>query len=158
MRDLEQTDVQRTERLDRYRKLIVEAWRRQRIPNKEMASRIGRSLSLTNKLKAGTTPLTGPIIDQFVEALGIDPVRAMFAVDIAYSHMSYFDPKFHSACTTAITFFDQIMVQCGYGKGIADLAAAEDLTAERVEATARAAAASLATAFVQRHFPGQGVS
>ena len=64
----------------------------------------------------------------------------------------------HSACTTAITFFDQIMVQCGYGKGIADLAAAEDLTAERVEATARAAAASLATAFVQSHFPGQGVS
>lgn len=50
------------------------------------------------------------------------------------------------------------MVQCGYGKGIADLAAAEDLTAERVEATARAAAASLATAFVQSHFPGQGVS
>ena len=158
MRDLEQTEGQKKERMNRYRLLFVEEWRRQRFTNAEMAIRLGKSLSLTNKLKAGTTPLTAPVIDKFVEVLGINPIRAMFAVDIAMSHMSYFDPAFQSACTTAITFFDQIMVEFGYGRGLCDLALTDNPTAQRVEETARLAASTLASSFLRSQPPGHGLS
>lgn len=158
MRDLEQTDGQNQERMNRYRLLFVEEWRRQRFTNVEMARLLGKSLSLTNKLKAGTTPLTAPIIDRFVEVLGIDPIRAMFAVDIALSHTCYFEPGFQSACTTAIKFFDQVMVEFGYKRGLADLAMTPDLTAERVEETARVAASTLASSFLRSQPPGHGLS
>ena len=157
MRDLEQTESQRIERQDRFRRLFVEEWRRQRITNVDMAKRLGRSLSLTNKLKAGTTPLTGPIIDQFVQVLGIDPIRAMFAVDIALSHLSYFDPKFQSACTTALSFFEKITVEFGYGRGLAEIAA-EAVTPDQVELCAREAAATLARSFVRPRPPGHGLA
>ncbi|RYE97924.1 MAG: hypothetical protein EOO77_38150, partial [Oxalobacteraceae bacterium] len=67
MRYVEQTEGQNQERMNRYRLLFVEEWRRQRFTNAQMAKRLGKSLSLTNKLKAGTTPLTAPVIDKFVE-------------------------------------------------------------------------------------------
>jgi hypothetical protein len=158
MRDLEQTDGQKQERMNRYRLLFVEEWRRQRFTNAQMAIRLGKSLSLTNKLKAGTTPLTAPVIDKFVEVLGINPIRAMFAVDIAMSHMSYFDPAFQSACTTAITFFDQVMVEFGYARGLSDPAMADTITAERVEETARMAASTLAASFLRGQPTGHGHS
>lgn len=158
MRDLEQTEGQKQERLNRYRLLFVEEWRRQRFTNAQMATRLGKSLSLTNKLKAGTTPLTAAVIDKFVEVLGIDPIRAMFAVDIAMSHMSYYDPAFQSACTTAITFFDQVIVEFGYRRGLSDLAMTENLTAQRVEETARTAASTLAASFLRSQPPGHGLS
>lgn len=156
MRDLEQTDGHKQERMNRYRLLFVEEWRRQRFTNAQMAIRLGKSLSLTNKLKAGTTPLTAPVIDKFVEVLGINPIRAMFAVDIAMSHMSYFDPAFQSACTTAITFFDHVMVECGYARGLSDPAVAGTITAERVEETARMAASTLAASFLRCQPTGHG--
>lgn len=158
MRDLEQTEGQKQERLNRYRLLFVEEWRRQRFTNAQMAMRLGKSLSLTNKLKAGTTPLTAPVIDKFVEVLGIDPIRAMFAVDIAMSHMSYFDPGFQSACATAIKFFDQVLVEFGYGRGLADVPVSDNLTADRVEETARVAASTLASSFLRSQPPGHGLS
>lgn len=158
MRYVEQTEGQNQERMNRYRLLFVEEWRRQRFTNAQMAKRLGKSLSLTNKLKAGTTPLTAPVIDKFVEVLGINPIRAMFAVDIAMSHMSYFDPAFQSACTTALTFFDQVMVEFGYARGLADFPATNNLTAERVEETARMAASTLASSFLRSQPPGHGLS
>lgn len=161
MRDLEPTETQRIARLDRFRKLFVEEWRRQRITNVDMAQRLGRSLSLTNKLKAGATPLTGPIIDQFVQVLGIHPIRAMFAVDIAHDHMSYFDPRWQSACTTAISFLDKVIVEFGYGKGLVEAAAgaaSAGVTADQVELSARAAATTLANSFVRPQPPGHGLT
>lgn len=158
MRCQKQIETQRLERLDRYRKLFVEEWRRQRITNVDMACRLGRSLSLVNKLKKGSTPLTGPIIDQFIRILGIDPIRAMFAVDIAQSHMSYFDPKFQSACTTAISFFDQVAVEFGYGEGWVDLPPSDNVAVNHVDLSARAAAATLASSFVRPQPTGHGFS
>ena len=157
MRDLELTAAQRLSRLDCYRLLIVEAWRRQRITNKDMASRLGRSLSLTNKLKAGATPLTGPLIDQFVMVLGIDSVRAFFAVNLAHNHMSYFDPKFQSACSTTLSFFENVLQECGYS-GFEDLAAEGSLSTAKVDIAAQAAAATLAGSFLRAGPTGQGVS
>ena len=46
-------------------------WRLKKVTNAEMARRLGKSLSLVNKIRAGQTPFTGRLIDQFVDILPV---------------------------------------------------------------------------------------
>lgn len=51
-----------------FRRLFLHEWRRRRITNKEMARRLGRSLSLINKIKACNAAVTPVIHNQLVLA------------------------------------------------------------------------------------------
>ena len=77
-----------------FRRLFLHEWRRRRITNKEMARRLGRSLSLINKIKACNAAVTPVIHNQLVAVLEIDIDVASFAIDILGKPELYFDPGF----------------------------------------------------------------
>ena len=84
-------------------------WRLKKVTNAEMARRLGKSLSLVNKIRAGQTPFTGRLTDQFVDILQIDPVRAYIAVDILHEPMVYDSPRFATAVTESLEYFSAIL-------------------------------------------------
>lgn len=89
--------------------LFREEWRRRGLTNPEVANRLGRSLSLVVKIKAGRTPLTGHLIDQLAEILEIDVIRAFFAVDILNEPMIYFDPVFLQSLNKTMTLYEGML-------------------------------------------------
>jgi transcriptional regulator with XRE-family HTH domain len=89
--------------------LFREEWRRRGLTNPQVAARLGRSLSLVVKIKAGRTPLTGHLIDQLVEILEIDVVRAFFAVDILNEPMIYFEPVLVQSLNKTMVMYEAIL-------------------------------------------------
>lgn len=97
------------DRQQRLHALFMAEWCLKKVTNAEMARRLGKSLSLVNKIRAGQTPFTGRLIDQFVDILQIDPVRAYIAVDILHEPMVYYSPRFATAVTKSLEYFSAIL-------------------------------------------------
>lgn len=89
--------------------LFKEEWKRRGLTNPEVANRLGRSLSLVVKIKAGRSPLTGHLIDQLAEILEIDVIAAYFAIDILNEPMIYFDPAFLSALNKTMSLYEDVL-------------------------------------------------
>lgn len=97
------------ERQQGFLTLFREEWRRKGLKNPEVATRLGRSLSLVVKLKSGRVNLTAQLIDQLAEILEIDVVGAFFAVDILNEPMIYFDPLFVQSLHRTMTLYEGML-------------------------------------------------
>lgn len=99
----------RAERLESYRKVIVEAWHRKGLRNIEVAEYTGRGTSLISKIKNGRAPICSRVANQLIDLLELDRARLFLAIEIAGNGALYFDPAFKNACYASLCFFEHMM-------------------------------------------------
>lgn len=99
----------RAERLEAYRKVIVEAWHRKGLKNTEVSAYTGRGPSLISKIKNGRAPICSRISNQLIDLLELDRARLFLAIEVAGNGALYFDPAFKNACIASLCFFEHMM-------------------------------------------------
>ena len=100
---------QRRERLEQYRLVLVEAWRRKCISNRDVEVYIGRGPSLVSKIKNGRAPLNSKIFHQLIDLFALDRARLFMAVEIAGDGMLYFDPTFRNAAYASVCVMQALL-------------------------------------------------
>lgn len=100
-------------RLEQYRLVLTEAWRRNGMTNKEVALATGKGLSLVSKVKNGRANICASFRQQLIDVFEMDRVRLFIAIEIAGKGMLYFDPTFKHVCHAAMCFVQELLTLMG---------------------------------------------
>lgn len=100
----------RNARLDQYRIVLTEAWRRNGMPNKEVALATGKGTSLVSKVKNGRANICSDFREQLIDLFELDRVRLFIAIEVAGKGMLYFDPTFKHVCHASMCFVRELLV------------------------------------------------
>lgn len=108
-----QNDERRDARLEQYRMVLTEAWRRNGMTNKDVALATGKGISLVSKVKNGRANIGANFCHQLIDLFEIDRIRMFIAIEISGDGMLYFDPAFKQVCHAAMCFVRELLTLLG---------------------------------------------
>lgn len=103
----------RTVRLEQYRIVLTEAWRRNGMTNKEVALATGKGTSLVSKVKNGRANICANFRNQLIDLFELDRFRLFIAIETAGKGMLYFDPTFKHVCYASMCFVQELLTLMG---------------------------------------------
>ena len=106
-------EERRSARLEQYRLVLTEAWRRNGMTNKEIALATGKGPSLISKVKNGRANICASFRHQLIDLFELDRVRLFIAIEIAGKGMLYFDPTFKHVCHASMCFVQELLTLMG---------------------------------------------
>jgi hypothetical protein len=103
------TEERRLARLEQYRIVLIEAWRRNGMTNKEVALATGKGISLVSKVKNGRANICAKFRYQLIDLFELDRARLFIAIEVAGNGMLYFDPSFKHVCHASMCFVQEML-------------------------------------------------
>ncbi len=107
------TEERRIARLEQYRIVLTEAWRRNGMTNKEVALATGKGTSLVSKVKNGRANICANFRHQLIDLFELDRARLFIAIEVAGKGMLYFDPTFKQLCHASMCFMKELLTLMG---------------------------------------------
>lgn len=107
--DICSLEARRIDRLEQYRLVICEAWRRNGMTNREVALATGRGPSIISKVKNGRYNICADLRHRLIDLFEMDRVRLFIAIEIAGKGELYFDPPFKSVCHASVCFVQELL-------------------------------------------------
>jgi hypothetical protein len=107
------SEEHRLARLEQYRIVLTEAWRRNGMTNKEVALATGKGTSLVSKVKNGRANICANFRHQLIDLFELDRARLFIAIEVAGKGMLYFDPTFKQLCHASMCFVQELLTIMG---------------------------------------------
>lgn len=106
-------EERRIARLEQYRIVLTEAWRRNGMTNKEVAMATGKGTSLVSKVKNGRANICANFRHQLIDLFELDRPRLFIAIEVVGKGMLYFDPTFKQLCHASMCFVQELLTLMG---------------------------------------------
>lgn len=105
----EEAESRRAARLEQYRIVIIEAWRRNGMTNKYVADCTRRGTSIISKVKNGRANISADLRHELIDLFELDRIRLFMAIEMVGNGMLYFDPTFRNVCHASMCFVREML-------------------------------------------------